>query len=451
MVLESGAQETSAFIGVLFAICGNILISVALNIQKYAHNKLRSKTNPTSYSPLLARNSRATFHNDDGSNMSTRVSTSIDSDLDYLKSKTWWSGLILMTSGECGNFLAYGFAPASVVAPLGTVALISNTIVAPLVLNERFRRRDLMGIMLAIVGAFIVVASSSHEEVQLTHELLKKALLQTQFIVYFLITSTLIIFMIPLSDRIGEKSILIDLGLVALFGAYTVLATKAISSLLSFTLIVIFSYPLTYLMLFVLISTAVLQIKYLNKSLQRFDSTEVIPTQFVLFTISAIIGSAILYNDFANMTSQRLLWFATGCSFTFAGVYFITSNRDTITLDTEGYLERGSEVEPSVTPHSVSVKIHRSYSYSASPDNGGSAKDSIFPSSLPEATGFLRSIVNRRMSTASLSTSFRSALSSIGTRHTHALGLGIVVENYSASSRKNSVCNSHLNKPHNHS
>lgn len=39
----------------------------------------------------------------------------------YLGSKLWWAGLLLMAIGEAGNFLSYGFAPASVVAPLGTV------------------------------------------------------------------------------------------------------------------------------------------------------------------------------------------------------------------------------------------------------------------------------------------------------------------------------------------
>src|SRR5690606_22323310 len=29
------------------------------------------------------------------------------SDTDYLKSKAWWLGMILMVLGECGNFLAY--------------------------------------------------------------------------------------------------------------------------------------------------------------------------------------------------------------------------------------------------------------------------------------------------------------------------------------------------------
>lgn len=86
-------------------------------------------------------------------------------------------------------------------------------------------------------------------------------------------------------------------------------------------------YPISYILIFVLVVTAVLQIKYLNKALQRFDSTEVIPTQFVLFTVSAIIGSAVLYHDFDDMDVEQLSRFMSGCAIEFLGVYLITSKR----------------------------------------------------------------------------------------------------------------------------
>lgn len=73
--------------------------------------------------------------------------------------------------------------------------------------------------------------------------------------------------------------------------------------------------------------TALLQIRYVNKALQRFDSTQVIPTQFVLFTLSVIIGSAILYRDFKSTTADRVGKFVGGCALTFLGVYLITSGR----------------------------------------------------------------------------------------------------------------------------
>lgn len=46
-----------------------------------------------------------------------------------------------------------------------------------------------------------------------------------------------------------------------------------------------------------------------------------------MFTISAIVGSAILYRDFADMDAHRLINFLFGCLTTFAGVYFLTRQK----------------------------------------------------------------------------------------------------------------------------
>lgn len=112
-----------------------------------------------------------------------------------------------------------------------------------------------------------------------------------------------------------------------LLGGYTALSTKGVSSLLSFTLWHAITFPITYLLVFILAFSAVMQIRYINRALQRFDSTQVIPTQFVLFTLSVIIGSAILYRDFESASAARAGKFVGGCAMTFVGVYFITSGR----------------------------------------------------------------------------------------------------------------------------
>lgn len=110
-------------------------------------------------------------------------------------------------------------------------------------------------------------------------------------------------------------------------GGYTVLSTKGVASLLSGTLWHTLTFPVTYLLIFILVLTAVFQIRYLNRALQRFDSTQVIPTQFVLFTLSAIIGSAVLYRDFEKAKAEQFVKFIGGCFLTFLGVYLITSGR----------------------------------------------------------------------------------------------------------------------------
>ena len=97
--------------------------------------------------------------------------------------------------------------------------------------------------------------------------------------------------------------------------------------MLSSTLWRAFTTPVTYGLIVVLLGTAVMQVRYVNKALQRFDSTQVIPIQFVLFTLSVIIGSAILYRDFERTTLEQALKFIGGCLLTFFGVFLITSGR----------------------------------------------------------------------------------------------------------------------------
>ena len=38
----------------------------------------------------------------------------------------WWAGVSMMVIGEVGNFSAYGYAPASLVAPLGTTTVVGK-------------------------------------------------------------------------------------------------------------------------------------------------------------------------------------------------------------------------------------------------------------------------------------------------------------------------------------
>ena len=75
------------------------------------------------------------------------------------------------------------------------------------------------------------------------------------------------------------------------------------------------------MLLVVLVVSAVTQINFLNRSLQRFDSREVVPTQFVLFTLSAIIGSAILYREFEEVALAQALNFFFGTAVIFCGVF----------------------------------------------------------------------------------------------------------------------------------
>ena len=242
---DSQLQRWSSLIGIITAISGNILISFALNIQRYAHlqlhreksrqrdnSKAHTKTSQNGYGATGTNGHDANEENDAEEDAPLRqsfhsldsVSTSYTdkdhSQKSYLKSPYWWGGIVLMTVGEVGNFLAYGFAPASIVSPLGVVALISNCVIAPIMLKERFRLRDFWGVVVAVGGAVTVVWSAKQEEKKLGPHEIWGAITATEFEVYMGITIFLIGLLMWASPRYGNRTLLIDLGLVGLFGMH---------------------------------------------------------------------------------------------------------------------------------------------------------------------------------------------------------------------------------------
>ena len=270
----SKLREWSSLIGIVTAITGNILISFALNLQRYAHIRLNRerikrteswrsedhrKRGESKYGTLqedIAEERaelnlkapiseegdtahRRRYHDHDrgddaetpplrgslpshsSSESTIKQSEKQDSDMQnttYLRSGYWWAGILLMTIGEAGNFLAYGFAPASIVSPLGVVALVSNCIIAPCLLKERFRQRDFWGVTIAVAGAVTVVLSAKTSETKMGPDDIWTAITRWEFELYLGITAAMMIVLAWASAKFGEKTVLIDLGLVGLFG-----------------------------------------------------------------------------------------------------------------------------------------------------------------------------------------------------------------------------------------
>lgn len=330
---------------------------------------------------LLTHNHTETYHarfadinDDDGSETSDSYT-----EPNYLRSSLWWLGALLMTIGETGNFIAYGFAPASVVSPLGVLALVSNCIIAPIFFHERVAARNLAGVAVAVAGILLIVTSvtpahvntataitTTQPDPQSPRDAIVGAVTRLAFKIYLTIVAGLIalflligskpvrtawlhkqeerdapllqstdsqrsmstvssinsVFALPASPLFD---LFTNLGLVALFGALTALSTKALSSLLSFSFASTLVDPFAYLLLLVLVSTAVFQVIFLNRALQRYRATIVIPVHFVFFTISVITGSAVTFRDFENSTRDELARFGVGCVLTFIGVWLITS------------------------------------------------------------------------------------------------------------------------------
>lgn len=130
------------------------MVSVSLNVQKYAHNRNTQVPRLSPSKPLPVMHVCA---------VNTRMQN-----LPYTKLPLWWLGMLLNALGELGNLLALGFAPASVVTPVGAVGVVFNAVFASMFLKEPFRKIDLIGLLLIITGIIVVVLCSKESNVQLT-------------------------------------------------------------------------------------------------------------------------------------------------------------------------------------------------------------------------------------------------------------------------------------------
>eukprot|EP00126_Sphaerothecum_destruens_P006828 Sdes_comp19547_c0_seq1m11177 len=81
----------------------------------------------------------------------------------YLYSPLWWTGMITMIMGEMANFVAYTYAPAILVTPLGALSVLVSAVLAAVMLDERLHQFGKVGCLLCVVGS-IVIIMQAHEE-----------------------------------------------------------------------------------------------------------------------------------------------------------------------------------------------------------------------------------------------------------------------------------------------
>ncbi|XP_056290113.1 NIPA-like protein 2 [Pseudoliparis swirei] len=297
-ILENPLQ--TYLLGIIISICGNIVISISLNIQKYAHIRQSQRGSKPYYTSVV-----------------------------------WWCGVALMGVGELGNFTAYGFAPASLIAPLGCVAVIASAFISVIFLKETVRVSDIIGGTLAITGTYVLVMFAPHTTTEVTALLIQYYFISWYFLVY--ISLEVVVFCILLYVYKWRKvtHVVIVLLLVALLASLTVISVKAVSGMIAESIKgqLQLIYPIFYVMVVIMIASCGFQIKFLNQAMKMFDATEVVPINFVFFTASAIVAGIVFYQEFEDLALLNIFMFLFGCLLSFLGVFLIARNKPKIKQD----------------------------------------------------------------------------------------------------------------------
>ncbi|XP_020960776.1 probable magnesium transporter NIPA6 isoform X1 [Arachis ipaensis] len=72
--------------------------------------------------------------------------------------------LITVIVGEIANFVAYIYAPAVLVTPLGALSIIVSAVLAHFMLKEKLQRMGMLGCLMCIVGSTVIVLHAPQEK-----------------------------------------------------------------------------------------------------------------------------------------------------------------------------------------------------------------------------------------------------------------------------------------------
>ncbi|XP_051879461.1 NIPA-like protein 2 isoform X2 [Pristis pectinata] len=216
-------------LGTILAITGNILISISLNIQKYTHVRLLCQESLTP----------------------------------YYKSKLWWCGIFLMGLGELGNFAAYGFAPATLVAPLGCVSVIASAAISVVFLKEKLRSSDILGGSLAVLGTYLLVTFAISGQQAITAIKIQNYIVSWEFLVYLTLEFLLFSVLLYLNKRRHLNHIVILLLMSSLLASLTVISVKAVAGMVTTSIEgqLQLQYPIFYLMIVIMIVSCIFQVQ----------------------------------------------------------------------------------------------------------------------------------------------------------------------------------------------
>ncbi|KAI8591114.1 hypothetical protein HDU89_002843 [Geranomyces variabilis] len=249
----------------------------------------------------------------------------------YLQNHKWWAGMVTMVLGEVANFLAYAYAPAILVTPLGAGSVVVSAILASFFLNEELGPEGKVGAALCIIGSVVIILHAPAEpDIQTVDEILNYAL-QPGFLIYMILVACVSIFLIyKVAPVWGKRSMMVYISICSLVGSVSVMAVKGFGTAMrvTFTGQNQFVYPSTYVFLLTVVGCAMVQMNYFNKALDLFSTNRVTPIYYVFFSTATIIASVLLFRGFEQASGRDVVSMFCGFLTIFVGVFQLNSHRN---------------------------------------------------------------------------------------------------------------------------
>jgi len=196
-----------------------------------------------------------------------------------------------------GNFFALSLTSTAVVAPLGSLAIIVSGVLATRYLDEKITKRNRRGYLLLITGVLCVLFVAPKNANALTSEELLLQMDRLAFKGYLLVIVVLGAWLIW--DLRTEKNQRLTKFVVvaAVLGSLTIMCGKATSVFLRLTYEgnSQFASTLPYLLIALLVASAVGQEYFKQMAITKYDASKFWPSFFAAFNFFAVTLSVVLY------------------------------------------------------------------------------------------------------------------------------------------------------------
>ncbi|CAL0326906.1 unnamed protein product [Lupinus luteus] len=260
----------------------------------------------------------------------------------YLLEPLWWAGLVTMIVGEIANFVAYIYAPAVLVTPLGALSIIVSAVLAHFLLRERLQKMGILGCISCIVGSIVIVIHAPQEHTPNSIEEIWDLATQPVFLAYAAATvSAVLALILHFEPRYGQTNMLVYLGICSLMGSLTVMSIKAIGIAIKLTLdgISQIAYPQTWFFVTVAAICVITQLNYLNKALDTFNAAIVSPVYYVMFTTLTLVASIIMFKDWYGQDASSIVSEICGFIIVLSGTIILHATREQEQSNMQGSLK----------------------------------------------------------------------------------------------------------------
>lgn len=144
------------------------------------------------------------------------------------------------------------------------------------------------------------------------------------FVMSFIIKVTFI-------PKFGNTNIVVYLLLCSAIGSLTVVFCKAVALGITEAInnrLNVLSHYVFWLLLAASVFCIMIQMNYLNKSLDIFNTSVVTPVYYVMFTVLVIIASGILFREWQNMPSEDIVGCCCGFLIVTTAVFMLNLFKD---------------------------------------------------------------------------------------------------------------------------